>query len=285
AVNVGSGGKTSCRAFGLLGRDVAWGSKGLQRSREIAVFTHPLCETKVAHHRLAVSIKEDVSRLKIAMEYSFVMGVSDSARDLSHQPHTLARLDPKCRCCGTEASTRRVFHAEKRQALLTFADFVNRKNVRMIETSDRCRFASKAHERLVRIHLMSENAFHRDDATGVLLSRPINYSHSATPDFLQDFIMTEAPVVIGYVVFCEDPFERFTGHLAFGFKSRAQETIDAGPVIKLGYRAALRTWRRILDYTRDGCRGADCVVHQAALDSAAHKCRISSSTSAGFSTV
>ena len=97
--------------------------------------------------------------------------------------------------------------------------------------------------------------------------------------------MTEAPFVVGHVVFCEDPFERFTGHLAFGFKSRAQETIDAGPVIKSGYRAALWTLRRIFDYIREEFRGADCVVHQAALDSAAHKCRISSSTSAGFSTV
>ena len=97
--------------------------------------------------------------------------------------------------------------------------------------------------------------------------------------------MTEAPFAVGHVVFCEDPFKRFTRHLAFGFKSRAQKTIDAGPVIKSGYRAALWTLRRILDYLREGFRGADCVVHQAALASATHKCRISSSTSTGFSTV
>src|SRR5882724_7791857 len=98
---------------------------------------------------------------------------------------------------------------------------------------------------------MSENAFHRDDATGVLLSRAINHSHAATPDFLQDFVMPEAPFVVGHVVFCEDPFECFAGYLAFGFKSLAQQTIDAGPVIKSGYRAALRTLRRIRDYVRE----------------------------------
>jgi hypothetical protein len=97
--------------------------------------------------------------------------------------------------------------------------------------------------------------------------------------------MTEAPFVVCHVVLCEDPFERFTRHLSFGFKSRAQETIDAGPVSKSGYRAALWTLGRILDYILEGFRGADGVVRQAAPDSAAHKCRISSSTSAGFSTV
>src|ERR1700704_1129223 len=132
---------------------------------------------------------------------------------------------------------------------------------------------------------MSENAFHRDDATGMLLSRAINHSHAAAPDLLQDFVMGEAPFIVGHVVFCEDPFERFTGHLAFGFKSRAQETVDAGPVIKSRYRAALWTLRRILDCLRERFGGADCVVHQAALDNAAHKCRISSSTSGGLSTV
>src|SRR6266480_7023110 len=148
-VNVGSAGKLVRWPLGLLGCDVARCSKCLQRSREIAIYIEPFCETKVAHHRLAVSIQQDVSRLKIAMEYSFVMGVSDSARDLSHQPHTVARLDPKCRRRCTQASTCRIFHAEERQALLTFADFVNRKNVRMIETRDRFGFATKAHQRFV----------------------------------------------------------------------------------------------------------------------------------------
>src|SRR2546423_10634427 len=102
----------------------------------------------------------------------------------------------------------------------------------------------------------------------MLLSRPINYSHAAAPDFPQNFVMTEAPFVVCHVVLCEDPFERFTRHLSFGFKSRAQETIDAGPVIKSGYRAALWTLGRSLDCILEGLRG----VHQPALDSAAHKC-------------
>ena len=97
--------------------------------------------------------------------------------------------------------------------------------------------------------------------------------------------MTEAPLCVGHVRFYEDAFERFAGRLAFGFESLAQETVDAGPVIKLGHRAALRALRQILDYVRNRIRWRGRFVHQAAAASAAHKCRISSSTSAGFSTV
>src|SRR6266571_3775032 len=117
---------------------------------------------------------------------------------------------------------------------------------------------------------MSEDAFHRDDPTGVLLARAINHSHAAAPDFLQDFVMTKAPLLVGNVCFREDTFERFTGRLAFSFKSFAQETVNAGPVIDPGYRAALRAFRRMFAYVRDGVRGRGCFVHQAAAASAPH---------------
>src|SRR5207253_1551705 len=76
-VYVGGGGKLGGRAFGLLGRDVARCSKCLQRSRESAIFIEPFRQSKVAHHRLAASIQEDVYRLKIAMQNS--LGVRDKS--------------------------------------------------------------------------------------------------------------------------------------------------------------------------------------------------------------
>ena len=97
--------------------------------------------------------------------------------------------------------------------------------------------------------------------------------------------MTETPLCVGHVRFCEDAFERFAGRLAFCFKSLAQETFDAGSVIELRCGAALWALCQILAYVGDEIRQRSYFVHQAAAASAAHKCRISSSTSAGFSTV
>src|SRR5437588_12712258 len=99
---------------------------------------------------------------------------------------------------------------------------------------------------------MSEDALHRDDLTGVLLTCAIDYSHAAAPDLLQNFVMTEAPLCVSHVRFCEDAFERFARPFAFGIKSLAQETVDAGCVIESGRRAALWTFRRILNYIREG---------------------------------
>src|SRR4051794_14548094 len=113
------------------------------------------------------------------MQNSLAMRVSNGARHLCHQPHTLARLRAERRCRSTKTSPRRVFHAEKRQALLTFAHFVNGKNVWVIEASDRFGFAPKAHQRLVRTHVMSEDALHGNDPARMLLACAINHSHAA----------------------------------------------------------------------------------------------------------
>src|SRR5437773_10001484 len=163
------------------------------------------------------------------MENSLAMGISDAARDLRHQPHALARLLAEHRRRAAKAPARRIFHAEKREALLTFADLVNRKNIWMIEARDRFGFAPKAHQRVMRVCCMREDTLDRDNATRVLLSRPINHSHAAAPDLFQNFVMTKAPLCVRHVRFREDTFERFARSLAFGFKSLAQETVDAGP--------------------------------------------------------
>src|SRR6266496_274235 len=101
------------------------------------------------------------------------MRVSDGARNLGHHSHTFARVLPERRCRGAKAPARCIFHAEKRQAFLTFADLVNWKDVWMIEAGYRFGFAPKAHECVARIHLMREDALHRDDSTRVLLPRAI----------------------------------------------------------------------------------------------------------------
>src|SRR5882724_10100097 len=100
-VNIGGGGKLIGWAFGLLGCDVAGCSKCRQCPSKIAVLIEPFCKTKVAHHRFAIFIKKNVSRLKISMKNSLAMGVSNPAGDLRHQSHTLARLGAKRRCRST----------------------------------------------------------------------------------------------------------------------------------------------------------------------------------------
>src|SRR4029453_19134822 len=100
------------------------------------------------------------------MKNPLAMSVRNGARSLCYHAHALTRVLAQHIRCGTETSARRVLHAEKRQAFLAFADFVNWKNVWMIKAGDRFGFATKPDQCLVRVHLMREDPFHRDNATG-----------------------------------------------------------------------------------------------------------------------
>src|SRR5262245_52859167 len=128
------------------------------------------------------------------MENSFAMSVRNSARSLCYHPHTLASVLAQHICCVTQAPSRCVFHAEERETFFTFANLINRKNVCVIETCDRLGFASKTNQRLMRVHLMRQHPFHRNDPVRMLLSCAVDDPHSATPDLFQDFVMTETPV-------------------------------------------------------------------------------------------
>src|SRR3954453_4892393 len=120
----------------------------------------------------------------------------------------------------------------------------------------------------------------------MLLARAISYSHSAAPDFLQNFVMPETPVCVGHVRFCEDALECFARRLTLSFKSLPQETVDACAVVKSSCRAAPSAFRQIFVSFYGEIRSVGCFVHLAvAAASVAHKWRISSSTSTGFATV
>ena len=150
AVNVGRGSNIAGCAFGLLGRDVAGCSEGRERSSEIAAF-----------HR---AILPDRSRSPSARRFHRAECFPAEDRDGESRAHgrkrsaraTFAINRTHSRGVGAkrwmrraQTSARRVFHAEKRQAILAFADLVNRKNVWMIEAGGCFRFALEAHEHLV----------------------------------------------------------------------------------------------------------------------------------------
>src|SRR5262245_42969613 len=93
---------------------------------------------------------------------------------------------------------------------------------------------------------MSEDALHRDDPAGVLLPRTINNSHPAATYLLQNFVMTEPPVGVGHIRFCENALKCFPRRFAFGFESFVQETVDARSLIIPDSGAAARTLLRTL---------------------------------------
>src|SRR6185437_7414040 len=134
-VNIGSRRKIDGCVTGLFGGNKTCGSERSQRPCKIVVPVQQLCQTEIADQWLTSIVEQNVSRFDIAMEHSAAVSVFDSARDLCHQLHTFARLVAKRSRVLVQASLLREFHAEKRQAVLAFADFINRKDVWVIQTS------------------------------------------------------------------------------------------------------------------------------------------------------
>src|SRR5204862_2977545 len=129
-VNIGNWGKIDGCITGLFGGNKTCGSECSQRPCKIVVAVQQLRQTEIADQWLASIVEQNVSRFDVAIENSTAMGVVDSVRDFCHELHALPRFIAERSRVLLQASLLRELHAEKRQAVLAFAHFINRKDVR-----------------------------------------------------------------------------------------------------------------------------------------------------------
>ena len=184
------------------------------------------------------------------MQNTFAMRIIDRPRDLGDQPHALVRPILQPGRSGQQTPAGRVFHAEEGKAILAFTDLVDRQDIGMIELRRRFRFASKPNERLVRAALVGKDALEGHNAAGVPLARTVNDTHAATPDFLQNLIVSEPPMRVGDFRFREDTLEGFSGGLSIGFQSLTKKTICAETLANARGRAALSAFASSLECVR-----------------------------------
>ena len=108
----------------------------------------PFGQSEIGHEWFAATVEQDVSRLEIAMQNPVLMRVLHSARHFGHKPDAFARFTAQRGLGFLQAAAGRVFHAEERQPVFALADFIDGKNIRMIETGCRFSFTSKTFQRL-----------------------------------------------------------------------------------------------------------------------------------------
>src|SRR4029077_18226205 len=138
------------------------------------------------------------------MENSTAVGVFDSMRDFCHELHALPRFIAQRSRVLLQASLLRELHAEKRQAILAFAPFINRKDVWMIQTGHRLCFSSETLQRFVRISAITKDALYRDDAPGMSLPGAIDYAHAAATNLFENFVISQEPGLVRCVHLGED---------------------------------------------------------------------------------
>jgi hypothetical protein len=107
-------------------------------------------------------------------------------------------------------------HAKKWQPIVAFAYFINWQNVRMIEARCSLRFTPESCQRFLRIGVIRQDSFQRDDAARMPLPRPINYPHPTAPDFFQNLIISYTPIGVTYIEFPEHVIKRFRFRWTYG---------------------------------------------------------------------
>src|SRR4029077_18712850 len=125
------------------------------------------------------------------MQDAVLMRVLHRARYFRHQRDAFARLFAQSRADLLQAAAGGVFHDEEGEGVLSLANFMYRKNVRVIETGRLFRFALKTCQRLGRISLICENTLEGYDPPRVALSGPVDDAHPATPDLFENFVIAQ----------------------------------------------------------------------------------------------
>src|SRR6267378_1554799 len=161
------------------------------------------------------------------MEHSTAVSVFNSTRDLCHEFHALPRLAVQRSRVLVQASLLCEFHAEKRQAVLAFTHFVNRKDVRVIQTGHRLCFSSETFQRFMRISAITKDPLYRDDAPGMSLPCAINHAHSTAADLFENFVISQKPGLVRRVHLGEDALITRLRYLVTAFQSLAQEAVHA----------------------------------------------------------
>ncbi len=82
------------------------------------------------------------------------MRVLDGTRPLDQKPDAFARFTAQSRPGFLQAAASRILHGEKRESVFALADFIDRKNIRMIETGRRFSFPPETFQRFARIRVI-----------------------------------------------------------------------------------------------------------------------------------
>src|SRR5262245_3101474 len=167
------------------------------------------------------------------------MSVFDSTRDLRHELDTCAGGVAERRRVLLQTSLFRELHAEKRQAVLTFAHLINRKDVRVIQTGYRLCFSSEPLQRSVRISAITKDALYRHNAPRMSLPCAIDHAHAAATDLLENLVIAQEPGLVARVYFSKNALIKRLRYLFTTFQSLTQEAAHANSGLESHVRSAL----------------------------------------------
>jgi hypothetical protein len=192
-----------CRHFGRFSRGLLRGhigrgadyftSKG-KVTPKLKVFG----QSEVADVRLVFAIDEDVGGLQVAMEDPMLMSIvnrSGDPRDKFHVALNRVAIRNKGRNASPFQAIRQslAFDQLHAEVILTcfLAGLEDRNDIRMGETGGGLGFRMEALDRARGDRMDAGDDFKRDGAAKARLSRLVDNAHSATPEFLKNFVVAK----------------------------------------------------------------------------------------------
>jgi len=130
------------------------------------------------------------------MQNAVLMRVMHNARYLRNEFHRLPNRHRRALKDFVKLPAFDEFHAEI-AATIALTNLVDGNDVGMIETGSSCCFAAKPLQMRSACPLARADDFQSDCAIETLLSRQINYTLTATADFMQQFVVAEFPQQAG----------------------------------------------------------------------------------------
>ena len=191
AVNVCGGGQSPpILGQGLFGSHVIGGADNGFRLRRLAVGGNALGQAEVGDVRLALGVQQNVARFQIPMQDAAQVGVVDRTGHQRQQLNRLARLVEVVADMLFQTAPLDQFHAEI-VAALAFANFVDGDDVRMIEPGSRLGFDAKAADGVGGGQSLGQDHFQGDNAIEAALPGPVDDSHAAASDLVQEFVIAK----------------------------------------------------------------------------------------------
>ncbi len=182
------------------------------------------------------------------MQNSAAVRVLNCPSHFGHQRHCASRFPAQGGGGLEQAAAACKLHAEVGQTVVRFADLVDGQDVGVIEAGGGLRFATESRQRFLRIGVVREDSFQRNDAPGMSLSRPVNDAHPAAPDLFQNLIVPDVPIGIEHADFAEHVIQRFIRAIAVSISADAlcEETTQAKTTANARHRSTLGTEGRFL---------------------------------------
>ena len=156
--------------------------------RRDVLVAYQLGQAKVEDLRAAVSSKEDIRRLDIAMNNAFGMRRDQRIRHLDRDLEQLLHLHGFAMQPLLQALPLQLLHDDEGVPVV-IVDFVNRADVGMVQLRGRPRFPLKAVERLTIPNQVVRNELQSDMPAQAGVFGFIHYSHAAAAQFSQNAIV------------------------------------------------------------------------------------------------